>query len=364
MAKNTKESSMRFKLIISVGLSVLALCGCKNSTSSKNDLVAEDLLGRWTFTHQLFNITLTTNVTANIVDSWSIGTGYLTVSKTNDPLNFVHISNYDYDYGPDRINTVYNNISIRTIPGIFLSPGEDYWAYSANQDWDNVYGYLSHSWTGETMNMESWYSQSPHFTFSEDDFTFSVEDTLTKFDYETSTWDSAYVSGSVTAATTYLQANRPTQFMEYELFPENSHFMTFSADSSFVEEYTSRDGFTDEGTWFLQGGLLHLIYNWTDADSVVHPDEYVFSVNISGEHMSLETSGDACDDSDPAYPMSDCFTSIAHDFWPLEGSDISAATAGNYNELEKSDQPALSMALPGDIGIPLSKTRSHFRRGT
>jgi len=353
---------MKIKLLISTGLLILALGGCKNATSSKSNVSVEDLLGSWTFTYQLYTMTLTTNISTDIVDSWSMGTGALTISTSDDPLNYVHISLNQY--GPFRINTDYSYIDIGNYPGIFLPDGGDIWRYDINSDLYIPGSYLYHSWPNETRNSESWYGTSPDFTFSVADFTLTVEDTLTKFDYETQTYDTAYVSGSVTAATRHLQANQSAEFTEDEYSLDNSHFLTFYDDSTYVEETLYPTRYIEEGTWYLENGILHLIYTWTDWEDEIHIDEYMYSVHLSQGHLTLETNGDACDDSDPTYPLLDCLSDIAWEFWPLEGTDIAAAMGRNYNELDRYEQPAMTGGTSSDSGIPLSQNRSYLRRET
>ncbi len=353
---------MKIKYLCSVStLSLLLLVSCKNSTSSHGNVTADDLIGSWSIFHEIFDLSLTTNVSTDIVNPDLPGTGSLSVNNQRVAINFVHVS--PPFYWEDRLLSDYSSIRVSNHSSYDWDPNIDSWDYLIFINFDyGVTSYLDHSWSASDRDFESWNSYSPDFNFSTTDFTLTVTDTLINIDYLTMTEDTAYVTGSVTAAKTHIPANHSTQVMEQETFPVDSDIITFFDDGTFIEEYFTEARVSDEGTWSMENGVLHLIYIWTDWEGNEQTEDLFFTANIDQDQLSLNEHGDACDDSDPDYPIEECYADISFQYWPLEGSDITGAVGGIFYELEKIEQPAQFGEPSGDMGIPLSQTPSYLRR--
>ncbi len=345
---------MKIKNLLFISmLSLLLLISCKNSTSSHGNVTADDLIGSWSIFHEIIDLSLTTNVSTDIVNPDLPGTGSLTVNDQSVTLNFVQVT--PPTPWLDRLRSDYGVIQVSNHLYYFWDSNLDTWNYSIyiNYDYD-VTSYLDHTWNASDRDFEAWSGNSPEFNFSTTDFTLTVTDTLIHIDFQIMTEDTAYVAGTVTAAKINIPANHSTQVMEQETFPINSDIITFYDDGTFIEEYF-QERVNNGGTWSLENEVLHLTYIWTDWEGNERTEDLFFTTNIDQGQLSLNERGEACDDSDPEYTIEECFSDISYQYWPLEGSDIAGATGGIFYELEKYTPPETSNEISNANALPLSQ---------
>jgi len=323
---------MKLITVLLSSLFILLFSSCKDAVGSHHNPTAEDILGDWLVTYRSSSLSLTTAVTTDIVDPVSPGTGLLLINGQDVGLRYVNIIN-GLDFS--RIDTLFDGIEIRNYPLYEPGANEDIWYYVLNRNSDSYSSTLSHTWGHNPRVTLQSNSSHPNFSFSNQNFFITLEDTLIQ--HYGQTIDTFIVAGNITPATLHLRAGQPVQVMSTG-FEVDIEYFSFDADGTFGHWVGM--GPTETGIWSLDDGLLQMNFDIYGNENIV---EVTYQAYIVNDQLSLHYLGDACETPDLP-PWVDCYTFLASQYWPLERNDISEAIADNMIEMVRDPQPA----DPGD----------------